>query len=231
MLERLLHGDVPDCFEREGAERPARGGQHDTPHVLAPAGAQRLKDRIVLGIDRQDRRAGGGRPPHEQRAGTDETFLVGKGHRSAALGSGERRLEACCAGDRRHDPIGRPLRGLDDCRRAGGGLDAAAGKRRLEFGVSGRIGDRGKARPEVARETRQRRGVAVRGDRLDAIPARILAQQIDRARPDRAGGAKQRHRTRHGCKLDFVRGFACFIGFTIAASPRPERRFPAARCR
>ncbi len=101
-------------LERPGAEWPAGSGQHDPPHVLAPARAQRLEDRVVLGIDRQHRGARRGRAAHEQRAGADEAFLVGERNGRAALGGGERRLEAGRAGDRRHDPIGRSLRRLDD---------------------------------------------------------------------------------------------------------------------
>ncbi len=190
MLERLLHRDLADGLDRPGAKWPSRSGQDNTAHILAPARAQRLEDRVVLGIDRQDRGAGGRRPPHEQRAGADQTFLIGKRHRRAALGGGERRLEAGRTGDRSHHPIGGSLRRLDDSRSTGSSLDAGAGKLGFEFAVSVGIGDGGKARAEFARQARQSRGIAVRGHRLNAIAGGILPQQIHRARPDRAGGAQ-----------------------------------------
>ena len=113
MLERLLHRHFAQLLQRPGAERPAGGGQDDATHFFAPARHQRLEDRVVLGIDRQDCRAGGGRAAHEQGAGTDQAFLVGERDRRAAFGRSECRLQARGAGDRRHDPIGRPLRRLD----------------------------------------------------------------------------------------------------------------------
>ena len=114
MFERLFHRDFADRFQRPGAKRPARCGQHDAAKIFAPACAQCLEDRIVLGIDRQHGGAAGRCAAHEQRAGADETFLVGERDRCAAFGRGKRRREARGAGDRRHDPLGGPLRGFND---------------------------------------------------------------------------------------------------------------------
>ena len=99
----------------------------------------------------------------------------------AALGRGQRRLETGRAGDGRHDPVGRALRGFDDCIGAGAGFDAGAGELGLQLAVQSRIGDGGKARAKFARELRERGGVAMRGDGLDPIELGILTQQIDRA--------------------------------------------------
>ncbi len=207
------------CFERPGAKRPARGGEHDPPHVLAPARAQRLEDRIVLGIDRQDGGAFGGRAAHEQRAGTDEAFLIGERDGRAALGGGERRREACRAGYRRHDPLGRPLRGFDDRAGAGGGLDVGAGKFGFQFAIGGRIRHRGKTRAEFARQARERTRFAVRSHRLDPVAVGVAAQQIGRARTDRAGRAKQRHRARRARQFDFRQwAFLCHAASISAAS-------------
>ena len=107
--------------------------------------------------------------------------------RSAAASVGSRLVGA---GDRGHHPIGGPLRRLDDGRGTGGSLDAGAGKLGFEFAIRVGIGDGGKARAELARQARQRRGIAVRGHRRDAIAGGILPQQIDGARTDRAGGAE-----------------------------------------
>ena len=134
--------------------------------------------------------AGSSGTAHEQRTGADETFLVGERNRGAAFGSGQRRLQTGCTGDRGHHPVGGPLRRFDDGGCAGGRLDAGAGKLGFEFAVSVGVGYCGKARTELARELRQRLGVAMRGHGFDAIASRFLSQQIDGARPDRAGGAK-----------------------------------------
>ena len=53
------------------------------------------------------------------------------------------------ADDRRHHPIGRPRRRLDHGRRAGGGLDAAAGERGFQRLVLGVVGHHGEAGVEL----------------------------------------------------------------------------------
>ena len=136
MLERLLQRDLLHLRERPGAERAAGGGEHDAAHVLAPTRAQGLKDRVVLGIDRQHDGACRGRASHEQRAGADQALLVGERDGGAALDRGERRSQTGRAGDRGHDPIGRPLRRLDDGRLASTGLDARTGQRILELAIA-----------------------------------------------------------------------------------------------
>ena len=190
MSERLLDCHLADRFERPGAERPSRSCQYNAAYVFAPARTQSLEDGVVLGVDRQHSGAGSSSTPHEQRTGANETFLVGKRNSGAPFGSGQRRLQTGGTGDRGHHPVGRPLRRLDDGGAAGCRLDAGAGKLGFEFAVSVRVGYCGKACIELARELRQRLGVAMRRHGFDAITSRFLPQQIDGARPDRAGGAK-----------------------------------------
>ena len=72
-------------------------------------------------------------------------------------------------------------------------FDARAGQRVLELAEARGIGDRRKARAELAGELRQRLDIAVRGQRLDAVALARAAQQIDRAVADRAGRAQHRH--------------------------------------
>ena len=69
--------------------------------------AQRLENRIVFGVDRQHCRTGRRGAAHEQRAGADQTFLVGERDGCAALDRRQCRLQACGPADRGHDPIGR----------------------------------------------------------------------------------------------------------------------------
>jgi hypothetical protein len=72
MRARLLGRHAREALERRGAERPARGGEQDAAHARAlelaraPAGEaarQRLEDRRVLAVDRQQRRAALRPPP------------------------------------------------------------------------------------------------------------------------------------------------------------------------
>ncbi len=106
----------------------------------------------MLGIDRQHGGPGRRGAPHEQRAGTDQTLLIGERHMGAALGRGQCRPQAGGAGDRGHHPISRTLRRFDDSLGAGAGFDAGTGQLGLEVVVQIRISDGGKARAEIARQ-------------------------------------------------------------------------------
>ena len=79
---------------RAAAERAAGGGQDElsmAPGVLA---AVQLEQRAVLGVDRQEPRAGRlGERQHERAAG-DQRFLVGQGEVDALAERRERRVEA-----------------------------------------------------------------------------------------------------------------------------------------
>ena len=235
MFERLLDGHFLHGLERPGAERPAGCSENDAAHVLAPAGAERLEDRVVLGIDRQHGRPRVRRLAHEECAGADETLLVGERDRRAALGGGKRWLEARGAGNRRHHPVGRPLRRLDDRSCAGRRFDAGARQLALEFLIGARFGNRGEARAQVARETRQRRRIAARGHGFDAVEPALLPEQVDGARADRAGGAQQRHRarqrTRYGGELHARERLRLFHCATIPASRGRVQQFLGATCR
>ena len=94
-------------------------------------GAERLEDRVVLGIDRQHGRAGRprrvrmNRPPAQTRHSLLASATVAP--RSTAASVGFSPTAPLIA---RHHPVGRPLRRLDQRVFAGGGLDAAAGQAR-----------------------------------------------------------------------------------------------------
>ena len=75
MFQRLSQRRLFDIGALPGAERAARRGDDDPNQFLAIAGAERLKQRIMLGIGRQNAGAGLGRALHEKIAGTDQTFL------------------------------------------------------------------------------------------------------------------------------------------------------------
>ncbi len=153
-------------------------------------GAERLEDGVVLGIDGKHGGAGDGGAPHEQGAGTHQAFLVGKRDGGAAVDGGQRRLQADRTADRRHQPISRTLRGLEQTGLAGRRLDTAAGQGFLQLAIGCRISDHGEPCADLTRDFRQRRRIAPRADRLDAIAFRRALDQIDRADADRAGSAE-----------------------------------------
>jgi AraC-like DNA-binding protein len=118
----------------------------------------------------------------------------------AAFRGGQGGLQTGGSGDRRHHPIGRALRRFDHCGSTGASLDAGAGELGLELRVEGLIGDSGKTSAELARQFRQCGGIAMSGDRLDPIELGVLAQQVDRARADRACRPKQCYGARRGLR-------------------------------
>ena len=138
---------------RPRAERTAGCGENDAPHILAPPGAERLENRVVLGIDRQHGRAGRGGTAHEQRAGADQAFLVGERDDCAALGRSERRPQSGGTGDRARSPS-RPVAAPPRPRHPRRPPPRCRSPRAPSFklAIAGRIGDRGKARAEFARE-------------------------------------------------------------------------------
>ncbi len=159
--DRLARRDGRHLGARAAAERPAGRGQDQPLDALGGLAAQRLEDRVVLGIDRQQHGAAARDLGHQQRAGADQAFLGGERDHRAAAHRGERRAEAGRADDRRHHPVGRPRGGLDQALVAGRDLDAAARERLLEVAIARRVGDRGEARAVTDRrrgETRRRCG-------------------------------------------------------------------------
>ena len=112
---------------------------------------------------------------HEQAACANQTFLVGERDGRAAFDGRQCRLQSDRAADRRHHPVGRALRRLDQrvfaCRR----FDAETGERVFEFAIGGRIGDHGMARADLARDFAKRCRVTPRADGLDAIAFAVRA--------------------------------------------------------
>ncbi len=102
-------------------------------------GLENLEDRVVLRIDWQQHAARILDRIHQQPAGTDQRLLVGERHDGAASGRDEGRCEAGETDDRRHHPLGRPRRRLDDRLRPGRGFDGGADQRVLERPVALRI--------------------------------------------------------------------------------------------
>ena len=188
--QRLFRRRRLDRLQRPGTERAARRGQDDALDVFARTGAERLEYGIVLAIDRQHGGAGDGRAPHEQAASTNETFLVGEGDGGTAFDRSQRGLQSDRAADRRHQPVGRTLRGFEQTVLARCRFDPAAGQGVLQIIVSRRIGHHGQSRVHFAGDFCERSRAAPGANRLDAITVRRALDQIDRAGADRAGSAE-----------------------------------------
>jgi hypothetical protein len=89
--ERLLGRGGRHGLPRPVAERAAGSSQDDPLDFVDRVSVKRLKDRVVLRIDRQDRPSGLARRRHEEIAGADQAFLVGKRHLRSGTDCGERR--------------------------------------------------------------------------------------------------------------------------------------------
>jgi hypothetical protein len=181
-------------IDQFGCLRACSGvGDDHPPHVLTTGPAHGLEQRIVLGIDRQHGRPGGGRAPHEQAAGANQALLVGERDDGAALGGGECGFEPRGPGDRTDHPLRRALGGLDDSARPGRRFDAGAGERVFQFAIGGRIADRGKTGAELARKRSESCRIGIGAERLHPIIRALALEQIHGAGADRAGRAKDGH--------------------------------------
>ena len=105
-------------------KRAARGGDRHLDDRRGIAPAQRLKNRVVLGIHRQQARAGAARRRHHRLAGAHQRFLVGERDGATRVNRGVGRSEPGRADDRRNDEIGLPKRRFDHRLGSGGDFDA-----------------------------------------------------------------------------------------------------------
>ena len=88
---------------RPVAERPARAGEDDALDVVDAPALEQLEDRVVLGIDRQDRRRRAARAAAMNSvAGGDQAFLVGE--RDARAGARSRQASGRDRRRRRSPP-------------------------------------------------------------------------------------------------------------------------------
>ena len=202
-FQRLRQRRLLDVGGGPGPERSAGCGDDDANQFFAIAGAQRLKQRVMLGIRRQDAGPRLRRALHEEIAGADQAFLVRQRDRGAAIDRRERGLQSGRAADGGHHPVRRTRGGLDDGAFAGAAFGAGAGQRILQLPKPVGIGDRRKSRVELHRQLRQRLDVGIGGQRLDLIAVGRGPQQIHRAVADRAGGAEDGHGA-HGGRRGLV---------------------------
>ena len=88
MFQRLRQRRLLDIGAGPGPERPTRGGDDDTNQLFPIAGTQRLKQRVMLGIRRQNSGPCFRSSLHEEVAGAHQALLVGQRHCRAAIDRG-----------------------------------------------------------------------------------------------------------------------------------------------
>src|SRR4029079_11957055 len=224
MTQGLLRCRCFDGVLRPGPEWSARCRENCAPHVGTMSRPERLKHRIVFGIDRKNGRTRARSTSHEQAARTNQALLVGESHRGATLYRRHRWLQPDRTTDRSHYPIRRTQRGLDQCFLACGSLDPGARKRTLEIGVCSWVGDDRMTSAHFAGDLAQRGSVTSRADRFHAIAFRLTLNQVDRARAYRSGSAKDRYRPDVDGRLNFRNGNARYAHMlpkqTTLAPPR-----------
>ena len=109
-------------------ERAAGRRQDDARHPLGLREIEHLKDRVMLGIDRQQRRAAA---PHfrlDEIPGADQALLVRERNDRPLPHGTQGRLQAGGADDPGHHPVGRPVGRLRHRLRPGCRLDTGSGK-------------------------------------------------------------------------------------------------------
>ena len=174
-------------------ERAAGGGQHEAPDLPWPPGAQRLVDRGVFTVDRQDSRAGGGRQPAQEWACGDHRLLVRERQVGAGGKSSRGGPESGRADDRRQDQVDvavpdRVDQGCfaptNNCAWWQVGAQSSRGSFRLDDELPG---------PELARQLGEPRGLrAPRRQQAHLEPVRMPAGHGKGRLTDRAGGAEDR---------------------------------------
>ena len=110
-------------------------------HGLGLIETENLKYRIVLAVDRQQRRVVALDFFHQQVTGAHQAFLVGERHDSAAPNCRQRRGKSGRADNSGHDPIGGPCRRFGDRGRSCGDFRIRTGERILEVQITGFVRD------------------------------------------------------------------------------------------
>ncbi len=187
MGDRLLRRDRGHGGAVERAERAARRRQNDALDGVHALGLERLEDRIVLRIHRQQ---GGARAVdlgHHERAGRDQRLLVGEGDVAAAPDSGQRRRQTGGTDDRDHDPVRRPVGRLDNRSGAGRGLDACPSQGGAQRRVLGLVGNDGQLGADADGLLGQALGTAMRRQGFDCEGLGRALDQVQGVAADGAG--------------------------------------------
>ena len=198
MGQRFRAGGAGDALRAPLPERAAGRGEGHANDFDGVTAAQRLEDRIVLGIERQQPRAEALHRLHDGVARADQRLLIGQRDRPALADRGERRRKADRAHDPRNDEVRRPPRRLQHRIFARGDFDLPTGDAGLQVGITRGVRDRGELRAQRDRRARERGAVAPADDGLDRETLRRGRDHLRAGPPDRACGAEQYEPLRSG---------------------------------
>jgi hypothetical protein len=197
MGQRLVGGDVGELVAGAAAERPAAGGDEQTPDVLDALAAQCLRERGVFAVDRHELARLG--RVGDQLATDDERLLVGQSEGGSRLEGGERGLETDRPGHSVEDDVTRGSGHVDGGLRSGHqarnpvvalGEAATLGfgvERELDVLCGARLGDGHQRDPVLERlPGEQRRIVATGCQRHDLEAVRVRGNDLEGLGADRA---------------------------------------------
>ena len=186
------------ALARDIAKRSARGGEDDAAHpggsqIAGKTARQRLKNCVVLAVDRQQRRAVRAHRLHEYGARRNQRFLVCEQHALACLDGGETRAQAGDADDRRH--YGVDLRQARDLLKGAlavqhSGRNALRTQSLFQrFGIA-RATDHRIRRAEFDTLAKQEVELAMGGERDDLKSFAMTCDDVERVDADAAGRAE-----------------------------------------
>ena len=191
MRQRLRGRDGREGRGIPIAKRSAAGRHDETAQARTSLPAQTLMDGGVLAVDGQDLGSRGARQFHQELAGHDQGLLVGQGEILAALEDAPRGFHA----GRTDDPVnGQVELGLTghfaQCLRAGAQRHPL-GQRLAQRIGRGRIRDRHDRGSKFASLLGERLPGSAGGERPHAQPVGVIAHDVERLGPDRAGAAEE----------------------------------------
>ena len=206
----LLRRHVGHRFRRAVAERATGCGEQDAAHarrtqVAREIARQALEDRVVLAVDRHQRRAVTAQLADEQAAGHHQRLLVGQQHPLAVASRLERGHQAGGPDDRRHHDRRIRMAGSGDAGlRPGGhfGLHAPLAQPSRQCLGCSRIGQHREFRPELEALFIQPLDLGRGGqcNHLEAI--RMAPHDVERVHADRSGRTENREAGRWSLHLD-----------------------------
>ena len=183
---------------------PPGCGEQDPPHARragrARSARQALEDRVVLAVDRQQRRAAVCDGRHEDGPTDHERLLVREQNALARGGRRQRRAQSRRTDDGRKNGVGRrQRRGFDDARFSGdnAGRKTAPRQSVLERARRGLGSTAPRRRAEIAGTTRELFPLPMRGERRHREPVAMAGDDVERRVADRAGGAEYADPSRH----------------------------------
>ena len=219
MLQCDFRGSPRHFVACGGAEWPAGRRQDDLFDRSMVAVGHRLKDRVVFGVDRQERSAGIPHRPQHHLPGANQSFLVGERHESAAANRGQGGRQAGGPGDRGHRPVGAQRGCFDHCFRSGRDGDIGAGQGIAQCRVQRGIGDYRHLGTKCYGLLGQKRDIAPGDQGFDPEPFGLRRQQFQRLGADAAGAAQDCYGARGAPRP--LANFGCCVAHCHSTTPRP----------